>query len=104
MGIGGANEFAATTTRSLPSQTTGFGSAGISVRAMGFVAAGCGTAPAHWIRGGCEIVEELREKLLRKFRMSPPAVDRAIGTLFDGMEIVVPTALESPSRAIRMTT
>ena len=50
------------------------------------------------------IVGELREEMLRKFRMSPPAVDRAIGTLFDGMEIVVPTALESPSRAIRMTT
>ncbi|HEX6747587.1 MAG TPA: putative toxin-antitoxin system toxin component, PIN family [Longimicrobium sp.] len=41
------------------------------------------------------IVEELREKMLRKFRMSPPAVERAIGTLFDGMEVIAPAPLET---------
>ena len=39
------------------------------------------------------IIEEMRQKLLTKFRMAPPAVDRAVAALFSGMEVVYPATL-----------
>jgi putative PIN family toxin of toxin-antitoxin system len=46
-----------------------------------------------------QIIQELREKFLTKFRMPPAAVDQALAALFHGMEIVAPVDL--PERVCR---
>lgn len=46
-----------------------------------------------------QIIDELREKFLTKFRMPQAAVDQALAALFQGMEIVEPVAL--PERICR---
>jgi putative PIN family toxin of toxin-antitoxin system len=39
------------------------------------------------------IITELRQKLLTKFRIPPPAVENAVAALFAGMEVVNPSVL-----------
>lgn len=39
------------------------------------------------------LMDELRGKLLTKFRLSPSAAERALTALFEGMEVVTPAPL-----------
>ncbi|HKP76943.1 MAG TPA: putative toxin-antitoxin system toxin component, PIN family [Longimicrobiaceae bacterium] len=53
----------------------------------------------HELVTSAPIVDELRDKLLTKFRLPPPAVDHALAALFVGMEMVEPGPL--PGRVAR---
>ena len=50
-------------------------------------------AKHHELVTSAAIMAEMRQKLLTKFRMPPPSVDRAVAALFAGMEMVEPEAL-----------
>jgi putative PIN family toxin of toxin-antitoxin system len=50
-------------------------------------------AEHHELVTSAAIIAEMRQKLLTKFRMPPPAVDRAVAALFAGKELVDPTVL-----------
>jgi uncharacterized protein len=50
-------------------------------------------AKHHELVTSAPIMAEMRQKLLTKFRMAPPAVERAVAALFSGMEVVDPATL-----------
>ena len=56
-------------------------------------------AKQHELVTSPAIIEELRLKLLTKFRIPPDAVDDAVAALFAGMEVIDPSVL--PDRVSR---
>lgn len=51
---------------------------------------------AHVLVTSQELIEEFRRKLLGKWKLSPPAVDTAVGAYFSDVEIVKPAPLGEP--------